>query len=474
TLSVGIADDALNEGAETLTLVLESPTAAGIDAGHTAAATIAPSDPVTATLSGGGVVVEGAGAARFTVTLSARSAGAIGVPLLFSGSASAAGYGRDYTAPAVVTLPAGALSHGFEVAIVEDSISEGRETLTLTLGALLNPGPGAGPASRAAAAADHSATLDITDNDVLEISIAPPDPATVNEGETAVFTVTAAGALLPVGGITIPYTISGEAEISRNGRGDYTDPAAGRLPVVAASTPHNIAILADGVPDGAEQLTVTLADAPIGVAGAFTVTEDAATITIAASTVNAFRTISLSGPATLAEGGGAQTYTMSSQVAFGVPVTATWRIVHGGTTDADFAAVTGEVTLSSTADFTITAADDSIAEGTEAFAIALSIPDLTFDRGTKIAAPLAASIAASDPVTVTLSGAAEVDEGGVAEVVLAVGGGPAGTGLDVTWSIAPVALASTTGISAGDLAGGNEGGSLRLPADADVTRIRIP
>ncbi|MDD9875221.1 MAG: hypothetical protein OXU22_06755, partial [Gammaproteobacteria bacterium] len=44
--------------------------------------------------------------------------------------------------------------------------------------------------------------------------------------------------------------------------------------------------------------------------------------------------------------------------------------------------------------------------------------------------------------------------------------------LEVTWRIAPVALASTTGISAGDLAGNS--GSLRIPADSQTARILIP
>ncbi|MDD9856984.1 MAG: hypothetical protein OXU96_02875, partial [Gammaproteobacteria bacterium] len=150
TFAVELKDDALNEGAETLSVMLESPTAGGIDANNaSASATIAASDPLTVRLEGGGVVAESAGAARFTVTLSGRSAGPIGVPLLFSGSATAAGNRRDVTAPAQVTVPAGAQSRVFEVGIVEDSAIEARETFTLTLGALLNPGPGAGPASRA-------------------------------------------------------------------------------------------------------------------------------------------------------------------------------------------------------------------------------------------------------------------------------------------------------------------------------------
>ncbi|MDD9850618.1 MAG: hypothetical protein OXU94_02475, partial [Gammaproteobacteria bacterium] len=479
TFSVAVADDTLNESAETLSIVLDAPAAAGIDAGNAAAAaTIAASDPVTVTLSGGGVVAEDAGAARFTVTLSGPSAGGISVPLAFGGSASAGsgGIGADFTAPAAVAIPAGVVRAQFEVDIVEDSANEAREDLTVTLGPAISPAAGAGPASRAAAAADYAATLEITDNDAYLVTISPPDPAAVNEGETAVFSVAVSGALLPPGGIAVPYTIGGDVSLEVRGTpDDYADPGGGMLRA-AAATPLSLAILADGAPEGAEELTVTLG-APTGIPGAATVTRAAAAVTIAANTVDATRTISLTGPATLTEGGGAQTYTLNASSGFsdtvtpsGDRLTITWRIVHGGTTDADFAAVTGEVIFPATS-FTITAADDSIAEGAESFAIAISLNDLAFEGGTKLAAPLAAAIAASDPLsaTVAVSGDGTVSEGGAAVVNLAISG--ASTGLIVTWTIAPGA---TSPIEPGDIGGGMRGGPLRIAAGAAGASFRIP
>ncbi|MCY4244156.1 MAG: hypothetical protein OXE47_02295, partial [Gammaproteobacteria bacterium] len=475
SFAVGIADDALNEGAETVTIELTAPEAGGVDADFASAqATIAASDPVTVSISGGGVVGESAGAAQFTVALSGRSGGAIGVPLSFSGSAADSGADADFSAPAVVTVPAGAMRARFAVGIVEDSANEARETLTLTLAGALNPGPGAGIAARAAAAAEHSAALEITDNDAYLIRIAPPDPATVAEGGVAEFRVSVGGALLPAAGIGMPFTVTGEAAFTAD---DYAPPPGGVFTATAAESTLGIRILADRSAEAAEDFTVTLG-APTAIPGAAVITTAAASATVAANAVTAARTFSLAAGAPLTEGGSASYTPVLIGRAFTTATPLTWTIVHGSTTAADFTAVTGAINFPTVDTFTITAVDDTLAEGAENFAIALSLADPAADGGSALAAPTAASIAASDAAQVFMSSPnTTVSEGDTAELVLSVAGadnGPAGVGITAAWTIASAPSEFIGGIAAGDIGGNFEGGALRIPGDAQIARIRIP
>jgi len=230
TVAIPIADDELNEAAETLrvelALVGES-TDTALDADAAAATvTIDASDSLTVAIEGGRAS-ESAGEAVFTVRASRRSAAAVTVTLaLAAGRAVTAaedGGQSDFTAPdnLTVTIPPGATRAFFGVPLTADALNEADEDFTAAI-ADITAGAAAGQVTVASARA--TATAVILDDDPVTATVTPPAPATAVEGGGAEFTVTLTGGE-PSTPLRVFYSLGG-ADITA---ADIFDPGAGVL-----------------------------------------------------------------------------------------------------------------------------------------------------------------------------------------------------------------------------------------------------
>lgn len=162
TFNVSITNDALEEPNETVTLTLSSPVNATLGSPNPATLTIVDNDgqPTVQFSAANYSVNENVrSAATITATLSTASGSTVTVNYATSnGTASA---GSDYTAASgVLTFAPGQTSRTFNVNILNDSLDEPNETVTLTLSNPVN----------ATLGSLNPATLTIVDNDGQSIN----------------------------------------------------------------------------------------------------------------------------------------------------------------------------------------------------------------------------------------------------------------------------------------------------------------
>ncbi len=189
SIPLNAAMDALAESGETYSVQLSTPLG-GAFLGSRAVSTVtildAPSNaPVIGFTSSSSSVAEDAGDHQISIQLTGPDATSdVTATLLLSGTATS---GQDFIVSTSVLIPEGATTLQIPLTILDDSHTEGNETITLTLsaisGAILN-----------AAAASHTVT--IVDNEVPP-GITDPAPQLVNVGDTAVFSVVVQGSPAP-------------------------------------------------------------------------------------------------------------------------------------------------------------------------------------------------------------------------------------------------------------------------------------
>ena len=212
-------------------------------------------------------VVEG-GMAVFTIRLSHAATGEVTVEWSVGGTVTA---GDDYTGaagPFVLTFAAGETEKTVEIQTLDDTASEGDETLTVTLS---DP-------SGATLGSVVSASVTITDDDPVGQDVdpvgqqqplnlptadddAPPEVSvadvTVTEGGTARLTLSLSRAS------SSEVAVHWSSADGTAGSGDYTGSATAQRVVFAAgetSKVIDVATVQDGVHEGAESFTVTLSD----------------------------------------------------------------------------------------------------------------------------------------------------------------------------------------------------------------------
>jgi len=153
TFGVPLIDDTTGEGAETIGLTLSNPVNAALGSPSSATLTIKANDALYFSLSLY-TISEAAGTASITVKLSGPSSQAVTVNYATGGGSATAG--SDYTATSgTLTFNPGETSKTFVVPIVNDTLRESTETISL---ALSNP-------VNAALGAPATTTLNILDND---------------------------------------------------------------------------------------------------------------------------------------------------------------------------------------------------------------------------------------------------------------------------------------------------------------------
>jgi hypothetical protein len=381
TFAVAILQDTLTEGAETINLTLSSPGGGAVLGTPSAAVlTIEANDvPKLQFSSATYAVSEGPATRLVTVT---RSGGfGTSVTVRYATSNGTATAGQDYT-PVAGTLGFGpnVTSLTFGVPILNDTLTEGAQTINLTLS---SPGGGAVLGTRSAA------VLTIAANDRAQLQFSSATYTTSEGIHTQLVTVARAGGFGT--SVTVRYATSNGTAIAGQ---DYTA-ATGTLsfgPNVT-SLAFGVAMLQDTLTEGAQTINLTLSS-PGG--GAVLGTQRTAVLTIIANDVPRlqFQSAAFAG----AERDGLSTITVTRAGGFGTTVTVRYA-TSDGTAQAgvDYASTTGTLTFGpndTTRTFAVTIVNDTRPEGAETVGLTLSSPGGGAVLGTPRTAVL--TIAASD------------------------------------------------------------------------------
>ena len=272
------------------------------------------------------------------------------------------------------------------------------------------------------------------------------DPESVNEGTGSTsFTVTAEHNGDPQSDpVTIQLALAGTATLGSSG--DYTAPAQASVTIPAnqasGQTTLILNILDDTETEGDETIIVGGSSDKLDIKSAvITIHDDEATY------------LSITGPtAEVAEGSNA-VFTVTLSKAVAKAVTVAWNDAPITASTSDYTASSGTVTFpansgaGATQTFTITTTQDTLSEAAETFGAVLGAvtgdgADGVYVKST--AASAEATIAASDPITVNISGPSSVDEGDATSnyTVSLSGGTPTA---DLTVSYATAAGTATSG-----------------------------
>lgn len=205
TFTIPIINDSVIELSETFMVTLSNPVNATLNTPNPATVTIIDNDVPNVQFSNATYSVsENQGTALITVTLSAPSPATVTVDYATSDGTAIAG--SDYTAVAdTLTFPPFQTSMNFTVPITDDVLAnEFTETISITLS---NP-------TNAVIVAPNPATLEIVDDDLLEVEFSSFDYTVVEDAVTATITVTLnAVSAVPV---TVTYTTSDGSAVANS------------------------------------------------------------------------------------------------------------------------------------------------------------------------------------------------------------------------------------------------------------------
>ena len=364
-------------------------------------------------------MIEGETTTAYTVSLSpAGVTPSADLTVDYATADGTATAGSDYTAASgtLTFTSTAADAQTFTVQTLQDIMAENSEDFTVTIS---SPSGGGGPAPSLGTA---SVSTIIRDNDGEILSPTLPldadiqltvTPSSVNENVgTQAFTVKAAhtdGSTRTVD-IVIALTLGGTADSS-----DYTGPASASVTIPADSSSGSdtltLTLIDDDVSEGDETIIVggTFESLNIGSA-LITIVDDDSTY------------LSIAGPSAEVSEGENATFTVTLSKAVTADVTVAWSAIVATDTAvaADLGATSGDVTFPANslagAQKTITVAvtDDALSEGSETFSVTLG--NVTGDGAEGVyvkstASSATATISASDPITVNISGPSSVDEG---------------------------------------------------------------
>ena len=394
TFTVDIADDFIYERNETFTVQLSNPPQYLSLADGAAVGTIRDDEePMIASVSRTYAVVdEGqAGAVRYNiqlthpVTVASERTPAV-VWQTVDGTATE---GEDYQAGGgKLSFPLGTTSGFFDVYLVDDKLLEQPlETFTVEL----IPGSISDDTRfLSISSTDGSFETSIRDNESLTATISS-NAESVAEGQQAVFTVKLIGAL-GAESVSVTFETAGSAVETD----DFGTPTgllsfppgnttgnAGTLEIPAGQSSGTITypILSDSIEEGDETLRLEIFGAYFGLRSAsISETQSVATTTILDQDS---LTVSIQGTPSVDEGTAA-TFTIVMSTVSDDSVTVDWETRQVGedletgetaVPDADYTAASGSVTIpsgSTSATFTVSTLQDTLAEGDETFKVALT------------------------------------------------------------------------------------------------------
>jgi fibronectin type 3 domain-containing protein len=446
-IAITIINDTLDEPDETVQVTLSAPVNATLGANTVHTYTITDNDgtPTVAFSVTSSSGAESVTPANLAVALSASSGQTVTVNYAVTGG-TATGGGVDYTlASGTLTFNPGTTTQNIAIAIVDDTLNEGNETVQVTLSAPLNATLGANTVH----------TYTITDNDGPAVAFS----VTSSSGLESATPANLAVALSAASGqtVTVNYAVTGGT--ATGGGVDYTL-ASGTLTFVPGATTQNIAItiINDTLDEVDETVQVTLS-APVN-ATLGTNTVHTYTITDNDGPTVAFSVTSSSGlesvtPANLA---------VALSAASGQTVTVNYAVSGGTATGGgvDYTLASGTLTFNpgvTTQNIAITVINDTIDEANETIQVTLSAPvNATLGANTvhtytitdnDTAPTVAFSVTSSsgaEPVTpANLAVALSATSGQTVTVNYAVTGGTAtGSGVDYTLASGTLTFAPGT------------------------------
>ena len=325
TLAIETIADATTEGSETLTVTLDG---LGVTLPVTVLDTSESGDP-TYTLSTSASTVNEGGTVTYTL-VTQNVADSTNVPYTITGVSAA-------------DLVSGSLTGNFAVnsntaqvaiQIVEDSLTEGTETLTLTL----NNGA-------------DSAAVNITDTSLAPTYTLSSSVASVNEGSSFTITLNTTDV---ADATSIPYTVSGVSSADLSG-GSLT----GNFVIASGTATATFNLALDLATEGVETFTLALDSGAASVQ-----------VTINDTSQAPAATYSLSSSTSSVNEGSSFTITLATtnvDAGTNIPYTIT------GVTSADIssASLTGNFVVGTTDSIIYTASNDVTTEGTETFTMTL-------------------------------------------------------------------------------------------------------
>ena len=359
-----IVDDSLDEDNETVIVTLSNPSNAtlGTDSVHTYTITDNDNTPVVDFNSTSSSGAESVSSKALTVDLSAASSKDVTVNYAVTGTAT--GSGTDYTlANGTLTISAGSTSGTITIAsIVDDSITEGNETVIVTLSS----------PSNATLGSDDAHTYTITDNDSVVVDFNTTSSSGAESVSSKALTVDLSAASTQ--DVTVDYAVTGTATGSGT---DYTL-ANGTLTISAGSTSGTITIASivdDGLDEINETVIVTLSNPSNATLGS----DDAHTYTITDNDnapVVDFNSTSSNG----AESVSSKALTVDLSAASSQDVTVSYAVTGTATgSGTDYTLANGTLTISAgSTSGTITIAsivNDSLDEDNETVIVTLSSPN---------------------------------------------------------------------------------------------------
>ena len=329
--------------------------------------------------------------------------------------------GSDYTAKSgtLTFTQAAAGAQTFTVQTTENILAERAETFTVTIASPSGGGgraPTLGTSSVTTTIADDDATSD-PPNDGRPGSIGATDiwlsvaPDSVDEGAgVTTFTVTATyySGMMRSEDVEIELTLAGTADDS-----DYTAPAQASVTILGRQSSGTgtltLTLTDDNLTEGDETIIVG------GRSGELRITSTVIVINDDEATY-----LSIAGPAADVQEGANASFTVTLSRNVAEEVTVAWSDAPRTAQTSDYTDSSGTVTFpansgaGATQTFTIATTQDTLSESAETFDAVLGAVSGDGADGVYVkttAAGATATIAESDPITVSISGPSTVDEG---------------------------------------------------------------
>jgi len=357
-VAITVVNDTLDEPDETIVVTLGAPTNAtlGATTAHTYTITDDDATPTVAFAVSASQGSEVTAAVSLTVALSAASGQTVTVPFTITGTAT----GVDFSASASpVTFAAGITSQTIALTVVNDTGSEGNETVIVTLGTPTNATPGAITA--------HTYTI-LDDDSTRTVAFA----VATSSGSESMATVNLAVNLSAAFGkaVTVPFTVTGSAT---GGGTDHTL-ANGSLSFAIGDVTRNVifTVVNDVVDEPNETVIVTLGTPTNATLGAttvhtYTITDDDAPPTVAFT----------GGTSSGAESATTVTLTVNLSAASTQIVTVPFTVTGTAANPADHNRGNGTLTFNpgvTSQTIAITVVNDTIDEADETVVVTLTAP----------------------------------------------------------------------------------------------------
>ncbi len=379
-IAVTVIDDVIVEGSETVDVTVTNVTGpVTLGATLNALNTIADDDLSNVTVANITDAAEPATNGVIRLTLSNPSATATTVTYTVAGSATA---GTDYTALAgTANIPALSTSFDIAVAVIDDVVVEGSETVDVTVTNVTGP---------VTLGATLNALNTIADNDNATVSIAN----TVNgdEAGAASGTLTVTQTLASATDTVIALAYGGSATNAT----DYGRPASVTIPAGLLSATITLTVVDDALVEGAETVDVTISiTSGLVAAGAPAI----ATNTIADNDV---ADVSISNTLDGAEPATNGSLTVSQTAVSVSDTVVSYTIAGTAAAGGDYVALSGTATILAgqlTATINVTVLNDLAIEASETVIVTLTA--VTSGLGTLSAAVAATNTIADDDTAIS-------------------------------------------------------------------------